>query len=293
MQALLPEDVATPLLRERIRALFGRLPKAVAGNEEAIHQMRVMGRRLRVALPLLARKPTGRRVRRSLRQLRLLTRTAGHSRDFDVIQDRLHELVQSQAEPSGEMKVLLARLAAARRRSRARMGEALLDLEIAGLRRDLRAIVRRQGETRFGVLLRLREARERESRRAFDVIEAMDQGFEPDLLHKLRRICRRLRYTSEVADVVRGQESPAAAQFKALQDELGTIHDDWVLCRWLELRAEGAHRSGQSSLAEAARRLGDQLRDRSSHGHRELLEGGLRERVGRAAAEMGGARSAA
>ena len=46
--------------------------------------MRVAGRRLRVALPLLARKPEGRRARRALRILRQLRTAAGTSRDLDV-----------------------------------------------------------------------------------------------------------------------------------------------------------------------------------------------------------------
>jgi hypothetical protein len=77
----------TDLLRTRVKELFRHLPKGLAGDQEAIHQMRVAGRRLQVALPLLAKKPEGRRVRRSLEVLRELTRTAGGSRDLDVSLD--------------------------------------------------------------------------------------------------------------------------------------------------------------------------------------------------------------
>src|SRR5262245_63162999 len=87
-------DVSTPLLRDRIRALFRQVPQGLAGQEEAIHQMRVAGRRLRVALPLLAKKPAGRRVRRALRVLRELTRAAGQSRDLGVIEGLLRSGVQ-------------------------------------------------------------------------------------------------------------------------------------------------------------------------------------------------------
>ena len=59
-----------------MRGVFRHLPKGLAGDEEAIHQMRIAGRRLRVALPLVARKPDGRRVKRALGVLRELTRTA-------------------------------------------------------------------------------------------------------------------------------------------------------------------------------------------------------------------------
>ncbi|HEY6554694.1 MAG TPA: CHAD domain-containing protein, partial [Vicinamibacteria bacterium] len=136
----------TDLLRQRIRAVFRHLPKGLAGDEEAIHQMRVAGRRLRAALPLLARKPEGRRVHRALRVLRELARTAGASRDLDVglelLTDRLHAV--SPVDP--EQRLLRTRLRAARARSRTRMAEALMDLEIARLRRDLRAVVAKGGE---------------------------------------------------------------------------------------------------------------------------------------------------
>ncbi|HEY7513832.1 MAG TPA: CHAD domain-containing protein, partial [Vicinamibacteria bacterium] len=67
-------DKTSLLLKERIRSVFRHLPKGLAGEEEAVHQLRVSGRRLRVALPLLARKPRGRRVKRALAILRDLTR---------------------------------------------------------------------------------------------------------------------------------------------------------------------------------------------------------------------------
>ena len=57
-------DRATDLLQERIRMLFRHLPHALAGKAESVHQMRVASRRLRLALPLLGRKPDGRRLRR-------------------------------------------------------------------------------------------------------------------------------------------------------------------------------------------------------------------------------------
>ncbi|PYQ20034.1 MAG: hypothetical protein DMF81_19925, partial [Acidobacteria bacterium] len=82
------------MLKDRIRALFRQLPKALTGDEESIHQMRVAGRRLRVALPLLARKPHGRRVRRARRILRQLTRAGGTSRDMDVSLSLFEERVK-------------------------------------------------------------------------------------------------------------------------------------------------------------------------------------------------------
>jgi hypothetical protein len=50
-------DPATRLLKERVKRTFAHLPKALAGDEEEIHQMRVAARRLRTALPILRSSP--------------------------------------------------------------------------------------------------------------------------------------------------------------------------------------------------------------------------------------------
>ena len=106
------DDACALLLRQRIRFLFRQLRKALAGDEEAIHQMRVSDRRLRTVLPLLARKPGGRRVRRALRRLRRLVRAASGSRDLDVALATLREHAQRSQEQRSESRVLVTRLVA-------------------------------------------------------------------------------------------------------------------------------------------------------------------------------------
>ena len=59
-------------------------PKALVGDVEAVHDLRVAARRLRIALVLLADKPDGRRARRAQRTLRDLAAAAGRGRDLDV-----------------------------------------------------------------------------------------------------------------------------------------------------------------------------------------------------------------
>jgi CHAD domain-containing protein len=144
-------DRATPLLRERVRVLYRHLPRALGGVEEEIHQMRVAGRRLRVALPLLTQKPRGRRVKRALSLLRELTRAGGVSRDLDVGLSLLVERLRGLG-PSRERRLLLRRFRSARTRSRSTMAAALLDLDIAKLRRHFRVITGRRAEGTFSVI---------------------------------------------------------------------------------------------------------------------------------------------
>ena len=286
-------DIATPLLKEQMRALFLQVPQGLAGAEESIHQMRVAGRRLRVALPLLAKKPEGRRVRRALQVLRELTRAAGASRDLDVIVGLLGAELRVDAAPSAEARLLERRLLAARRRSRQRMAEALLDLEIARMRRDLRAIVRRRAEDLFTVLSRLHQQRDLQGGELIEAIAAVGDRFDPERLHGLRKRARRLRYAAEVTVVLRGNPSEAPDVFRELQGQLGEIHDLHVLSLWLRGQAVPAQRRNQAALVQEAQRLEDVFLSRSLERHQALLASNMTETVRRGLDAMGQARTAA
>ncbi len=272
MAAVQPDaDRTSALLRQRIRAVFKHVPKGLAGEAEPIHQMRVAGRRLRVALPLLARKPAGRRVQRSLRLLRELTRAAGASRDLDVGLDLFAQRLTALAPPTPEQLALRRRLRATRARSRTRMAETLLDLEIARLRRDLRRIVARTGEDLFTVFLRLREMRNSEGTVLVEGFQSLGERFDPVALHRLRRQARRLRYAAEVSDALRGEPSEAPALFKSLQEEIGQIHDRNVLAGWFEAQDRTSRARGQAALADEAEALRAFFVEAARELHRALL----------------------
>jgi CHAD domain-containing protein len=277
-------DRVAPLLRQRIKAVFRRLPKALAGGEEDLRQMRVAGRRLRVALPLLGRKPAGKRVRRSLRLLRGLTRTGGISRDLDVSVALLDEEI-AHSGITAERRVLQRRLKAARARGRSRMAEALLDLEIARLRRDLRVLAR-QGDGFFAVLRRFRETRDRAGAETLALLTTLGDRFDPALLHRLRRGVRRLRYAAELSGALKGQ-IPPGAEFRALQNELGALHDTHVLAGWLEGQARACAARGETAVARSAAALQALFLTASQAHHRAFLAASPEELIARALAGMG------
>ena len=287
-----PTDRVTPLLQQRIKVVFRRLPKALAGGEEELHQMRVAGRRLRVALPLLARKPAGRRARRSLGTLRRLTRTGGVSRDLDVgVALFEEEIARSGLTP--ERRLLRGRLKAARTRGRARLAEALLDIEIARLRRDLRRVLAHGGEGFFAVSRRIRDLRDMEGAEALAIIAGLGDRFDPVELHRLRRRIRRLRYAAELSAALKGQPAPAADEFRALQDRLGSLHDTYVLSEWFARQALSAGVRGQVATAAEATAQRDHFLEASRRQHREFLALPPAEAVARALATMGQSRPAA
>ena len=263
--------VPTLLLSARVRVFFRQLPLALAGQPEGIHQMRVAGRRLRVALPLVARKPSGGRVRRARRGLKRVIRAAGAGRDLDV---GLALFDEQAAELTGspELDALRRSLVTARTRGRRRMQEALLDEDVAGLRRDLRAVAATVEETGSVVLARIRQARDVEGEALLARLSALGDTFDGEALHDVRRRVRRLRYVAEAAAEVSGEESKAPKRLKELQEHLGGIHDPWVLAEWLERNAVAADRRQASARAAEARRLEAACLEVSRMRHRAYLE---------------------
>jgi CHAD domain-containing protein len=286
-------DPASKLLKELTRRLFRHLPKALAGDEEEIHAMRVAARRLRVALPLLAHKPRGKRVRRALDVLRDVTRAGGGSRDLDVSLALFDERLREAEGATSERKALRRSLAAARSRSRGLMAEAMLDLEIASLRRDLSAIQTKGSAPVFSVFLRLRKQAEKAHLALVTELDAIGERFDAPGLHQVRIGCRQLRYTAEVLDTLRDQESEAPSALRELQESLGRLHDAHVLACWLAYEAEKAQARGRKTLVETAQREREFFVSRAEELHRAFLATNPKAQLARVLTIMIPSRSAA
>jgi len=293
MAATLGTDRTTALLRARIRDVFRFLPKALAGEEEPIHQMRVAGRRLRVALPHLAQRPGGKRVRRALLELRRLTRAAGASRDLDVMMGLVDQRLQGVRHRTPELSLLVRRMRASRARSRGRMAEALLDLEIARLRRDLRSVLARKGERLFAVLLRLGQTQGAEGGALMATFETLGTRFDADALHRLRIRARRLRYAGELHLELARRRAEGPEILKGLQEELGLIRDFFLVAAWFSQQAQTAAARGQTALAAEAHRQELYFVQQSRAKHREMLEANPIARLTEALKSMGQQRPAA
>jgi CHAD domain-containing protein len=225
-----------------------------------------------------------------------LTRAAGQSRDLDVslefLEDHLREV--GPGALTAEQKLVRRRLRAARTRSRSRMAEALMDLEIARARRDLRTVLARRADDLFSVLGRIRALREERGQALQAGFAALAERYEPETLHALRQQARRLRYVAELYDaLLRDEPSEAPALFKSLQEKIGAIHDVHVLARFLEARAAAALAQGQAAEAEAASALQAFFDGRGREIHQAFLEARPAETVARALLAMGRSRTAA
>jgi CHAD domain-containing protein len=262
--------VTTALLRKRAAEYARPFPKAFVGDEEAVHDLRVAARRLRVALPLLASQVDDARISSLGTAVRDVGRAAAESRDLDVIFGLLGPGFGEA--PSEESRILARRLAAARRRSRRRLAEAMMDLDIAGLRRDLRTVAARGGEPLFVVLSRLRQRREALGERIQERLVALGGRFVAERLHDIRILCRRLRYVAELHAELKGVDTGGAAILKSVQDPLGSIQDGHVVAVWLREQAASSDRRGQGRVAAEARRLATAWRRAGRGYHRVFLE---------------------
>jgi CHAD domain-containing protein len=233
--------------------LFRHLPVAMSGDEEALHQLRVWGRRLRVAVRLLAAKPDGRRARRVDRALAQLTRTAGVVRDLDVLLEILDDRLRRLPTRTGEQRRLRRRLSDLRRRRRARMVQTLLDLDIASLRNDLSALVRRACPEIHSIAPRFRALCERQGRKLTEGFTSLGAFLDIGALHGLRRRARRLRYAVEIYAQVFGIDGHPTKHWKTLQDLIGVLQDHHLLSEWFEQQAQAADERGSQAIAICAR----------------------------------------
>jgi CHAD domain-containing protein len=263
--------LAVSLLKRKVNAIFRQFPFALTGDEEAIHQLRVAGRRLRVALPLLVVKPDGRRAVRARNLLRFLTQTAGSSRDLDVLVASYDERLRALPARTAEQKLLRHRLTSARRRSRTIMTSSLLDLEISRLRNDLTELILRGGPPPSVICERFAAMCSHESRCLHEGFTKLGARLDIMVLHSLRRRARRLRYAVEVFDQIRSYQSSATKPWKMLQDLIGVLHDHHVLAKWFDDQAKNDQKCGKNALAAAANEEAACARATMHRLHKELL----------------------
>ena len=97
----------------------------------------------------------------------------------------------------------------------------MLDLDIDGLRRNLRRVLAQGAADPATVLARVLTLREEEGAALLRGFSQVGERHLPVALHALRRRVRRLRYAAEVEDAVRGEDSRAPVLWKRLQDGIG------------------------------------------------------------------------
>lgn len=262
-----PEQHVRAALDTRLRALLKHDPGTRSGDDpEDLHQMRVSVRRMRAVLkaarPLLDRAwADGLRA-----ELGWLGRALGPVRDLDVLLERLRASASALVLDVAAGPLLDA-LVAERTAARATMLDALgSDRYRALLDRLGRAVAQPVPvSTVDGRRPELSELMAAEFRRLREAVR--DAGDDPadEVLHELRILGKRLRYTTELAEPAIGP--PARGLLKAavaMQDVLGEHQDACVaqqrVCALLvglgsALRPATVIAAGKLVEAEEARRI--------------------------------------
>jgi triphosphatase len=139
-QAETAARVARRLFRELQQAILQHEAGAVAGDVEAVHDMRVGIRRLRVALGNFAvclPKENRRRLRASLEHL---ANALGGARDLDVMIDALNSKQANKTEDErAAIRAFMRRLHARRRRRHGQLVSYLQSEEYASFKREFQA----------------------------------------------------------------------------------------------------------------------------------------------------------
>jgi CHAD domain-containing protein len=253
------------LIRQRLAALSRTLPGARKGDVHAVHQARVATRRIREAIPLIARGRPGKTLRKSVRRL---TRALGPVRELDVALLNL-----DQIRASGEVpETAVARLQQLITEERARVGGEMLrrigQYNLPKLQRKAVDAARR-GPVVRGTRdpNRAAAAMARAARRAERLRDAMENAagiYLPDRLHQVRIAVKKLRYTLEIARDLSGSRAAARIRtLKRVQDLLGRMHDLEMLIartRAIQSRAGAPNLKLSGDLDRLVRRLENECR---------------------------------
>jgi len=253
------------LIRQRVAALSRTLPGARKGDVHAVHQARVATRRIREALPLIARGRSGKSLKKSVRKL---TRVLGPVRELDVALMNLDHL-----RTSGEVsEAAVARLRQLITEERQRLGaEMVRCISQYNLPKFEKKAVEAAG--RGPVSRGARDPRRaaaalsRAARRAVGLRAAMDNAagiYLPDRLHQVRIAVKKLRYALEIAQELSGSRATVRIRtLKRVQDLLGRMHDLEMLIartRAIQSRAGAPNLKLSSDLDRLVRRLENECR---------------------------------
>jgi CHAD domain-containing protein len=224
-------------LQDKLQAMFLPAHAAVTGDIDAVHELRVATRRLRVGLRYFATLFPAAELRQVQRQLRRVTRTLGEIRTRDVNLQLLRRAAKHL--PAGTVEVqrkLTGELRTARLQHLRELRELLQTFATSQFESHIRTLVLKphlRDDQRV-----LADARDfiaklrRQLRRRFkNCLSAEQWG---PAFHKLRVAAKRYRYAIETSQAV--FRTAAAAQvraIKALQNCLGACHDLEVLLEWL------------------------------------------------------------
>jgi CHAD domain-containing protein len=210
-------------------------------NPEAVHDMRVAVRRLRVAFKLFDQWYDERELRGFGRELRRLGRRLGEVRDGEVILENARGAASQL--PGADLAGLIARWDAGHAAARVRLLEYFDGPELARFRRRFDSFLDRHQAVQAPAIplmddgdavaaYLVSDVMPAEIWRRFGAVRAYDPvaaEAPAPALHRLRIAGKQLRYAIEAFEDLTGRAGENAAKtLRELQDVLGTLHDAHV-----------------------------------------------------------------
>jgi CHAD domain-containing protein len=253
------------IIRQRLSALSRTLPGARKGDVQAVHQARVATRRIREALPLVARGRTGKSLKKSVRKL---TRALGPVRELDVALMNLDQLRNSGDVSEAAIARLRQLITEERQRLGAEMVRLISHFNLEKFqKRAVEAVAHGPEPSGSRDPRRVAAALGRAARRAEGLRAAIDNAagiYLPDRLHQVRITVKKLRYALEIAQDLSGSRATARVRtLKRVQDLLGRMHDLEMLIartRAVQGRSEASNLSLSADLDRLVRRLENECR---------------------------------
>lgn len=253
------------IIRQRLAALSRALPGAQKGDVQAVHQARVATRRIREALPLVARGRTGKSLKKSVRKL---TRALGPVRELDVALMNLDQLRNSGDVSEAAIARLRQLITEERQRLGAEMVRLISHFNLEKFQKKaVEAVAHGPEASGSRDPRRVAAALGRAARRAEGLRAAIDNAagiYLPDRLHQVRITVKKLRYALEIAQDLSGSRATARVRtLKRVQDLLGRMHDLEMLIartRAVQGRSEAPNLSLSADLDRLVRRLENECR---------------------------------
>jgi CHAD domain-containing protein len=229
-------------------------------NPEAVHDMRVAVRRLRVAFRLFRQWYDERELRGFRRELRRLGRCLGEVRDGEVM---LENARGAAAQLTGaDLAGIIARWDADHAAARVRLLEYFDGPGFARFRRRFDAFLDRHQSAQAAVppandgdaitAYSVRDIMPAEIWRRYGTVHAYDPiaaEAPAPTLHRLRIAGKQLRYAIESFDDITGEVGDKAVRpLREMQDVLGTLHDAHVAIDLIQMFQQ-AH-AGPSDVVE-------------------------------------------
>jgi CHAD domain-containing protein len=227
--------------------------KAVTGDVEAIHRLRVATRRLRASLRMLREVAPSDQVESVADELGWLCGAIGAVRDLDVLAQLLEErATRLEADFIRALEPLSATIRRQRATEQERLVAALDSERYRGLVLHLAAIAPEPAADSVAlgaVAARLVRAQLRATLRAG---AGLDEASPAETLHRLRIRVKKLRYALEPLRAVGGK--PVRRMLRRLervQERVGLYHDAATAAAWLHGWASESHDAPPAALMAA------------------------------------------